>query len=107
MQGLWISIAFPFGLFFAWLFFIGMRRQKSCPDCNEPLPRFQSPFSKTWRQWMEGGSVCQNCGCEADFGGRKVKAGTPPRPRSIFIGIGLLALAGVPAIVLLIMLLKR
>jgi hypothetical protein len=106
MNDLWIPLL-PFAVFFAWLFFSGMRRCKVCPDCDKPLPRIQSPFTKTWRQWVEGGYVCQNCGCEADIAGRKVPAGTAPQRRSIIIGIGLLTLSVVPAIVLLTMLCQR
>jgi hypothetical protein len=103
MNELWIPL-FPFAVFFAWLFFFGMGRGKSCPDCAKALPLFQSPFTKTKRQWVEGGYVCQNCGCEVDIAGAKVAAGTAPQRRSIIIGIGLLMLAVVPAFVLLIML---
>ena len=105
MNDLWIPL--PFAVFFAWLFFFGMGRRKVCPDCNKPLPRIQSPSTKTWRQWVEGGYVCQNCGCEADIAGKKVLAGTAPQRRSIIIGIGLLTLAVVPAFVLLTMLFQR
>ena len=106
MNELW-SILFPFAMFFALMFFFGMGRGKACPDCNQPLPPIQSPFTKTKRQWVEGGYVCQNCGCEADISGRNVPAGTAPQRRSIITGIGLLTLAVVPAIVLLIMLFQR
>ncbi len=106
MSELWIPF-FPFALFFAWLFFFGVGRRRACPDCNKPLPLFQSPFTKTKRQWFEGGFVCQDCGCEADVAGRKVQAGTPPQLRSIITGIGLLALTAVPAIVILVMLFQR
>ena len=71
MIDLWIPL-FPFVVFFAWLFIFGMGRQKLCPDCNKPLPRIQSPFTKTKHQWIEGGFICSNCGCESDINGTKV-----------------------------------
>ena len=106
MNDLWIPLL-PFALFFAWLFVFGMGRNKVCPDCNKPLPRIQSPFTKTKRQWIEGGFICSNCGCEADVNGTKVPTGTAPQRRSIFIGIGLVTLAIIPAIGLLTILIQR
>ena len=97
----------PFAIFFAWLFFFGLGRRKTCPDCHKPLSLIQSPLTKTMRQWFEGGYVCQNCGCESDIAGMKVQAGTDPNRRSIITGIGLLLLAVVPAIVLIAVIFKR
>lgn len=75
----WIClIPFLFVPFFLWLIFFGMGGRKTCPDCNLPLQCFQSPFTKTRRQWLKGGYLCKNCGCESDMAGRKVHAGTAP-----------------------------
>lgn len=63
MFELWLPV-FPFVLFFAWLFFFGMGRGKTCSDCNQPLPLLQSPFTKTKRRWIESEFVCQSCGSE-------------------------------------------
>jgi len=93
--------------FFVLLLFSMMRRPKACPECGERLPAFQSPLAKTWRMWFEGGYVCRKCGCEADIAGRKVAAGTPPRARSLVLGVVLLTTAAVPAVVLVAMLLQR
>lgn len=72
-----ILIAFaPFFVVFVVLLF-GMRRVK-CPDCGATLPNFQSPFTKTKRQWLEGGYLCRNCGCESDLSGHKVGDRTRP-----------------------------
>lgn len=106
MNTVWI-ILFPFAVFFVWLLFFGLGRGKACPDCNRPLSPLQSPFTKTKRQWVEGGYVCQNCGCETDRAGKKVPAGTAPSRRSLIVGVGLLTLAAIPAVVLLTMLLRR
>ena len=100
----WLLLLFAF---FVWLFVFGGGCRKVCPECNKPLPRIQSPFTKTKRQWLEGGYVCQHCGCEADIAGRKVSAGTAPQRRSIIIGLGLLILTAVPAMVLLTILVRR
>jgi hypothetical protein len=91
----------PFVVFFAWLLFFGRGARKACPDCNQPLPLFQSPFTKTKRQWFEGGYVCPNCGCETDIRGRKVPPGTGPQWPSVIIYIGVLTLAVGLAIVLI------
>ena len=106
MTNIWIGL-FPFAIFFAWLFLFGMRRRKPCPDCGKPLPFLQSPFTKSQRQWLEGGYSCQHCGCEADLAGKKIATGTVSSRRSLFVGIGLLALTMIPAVVLLTMLLRR
>jgi hypothetical protein len=105
MNDLWISLS-PFIVFFAWLFIFGMERAKTCPECHKPLPLLQSPFTKTKRQWLEGGYVCPNCGSESDRSGTKIPVGTPLNRRSFFVGIGLLMLGIVPAIVLLTILFK-
>lgn len=101
-------VLFPFALFFAGLFvFVLMRRPKTCPDCNKPLPRTQSPFTVTKRQWFEGGYLCPSCGCETDIAGTKVPSGTPPQRWSIVRAIGLLTLAIVPAVLLLALLFQQ
>lgn len=105
-MNIWITLS-PFAVFFAWLMFFRIGRRKACPDCNQPLPFLQSPFTKTKRQWVEGGCVCQNCGCETDVTGKKVAAGTAPSPRSLIIGVGLLTLTALPTVVLLTLLLRR
>jgi hypothetical protein len=79
MNELWIAL-FPFVLFFAWLYFFGMGHRKPCPDCNKPLPLIQSPFTKSKRQWFEGGYICRNCGCETSLAGDKVVSGLGARP---------------------------
>jgi hypothetical protein len=65
--------------FFVFLLAFSLRR-RNCPDCGRPLPRIQSPFTKTRRQWAEGGYLCRSCGCETDLAGKKVTPGTGPRP---------------------------
>jgi hypothetical protein len=102
----WLPLV-PFAAFFVWLLFFGMQPTKVCPDCNKPLAAIQSPFTKTKRQWAEGGFLCGNCGCETDLNGKKIDAGTPPTRQSIVVMIGVLTLAMVPAIGLLAILLHR
>ncbi len=65
----------PFMIFVAWQL---LRRPMSCPECGDALPIFQSPLTKTRRQWLAGGYVCQRCGCEANLAGQKVTADSPP-----------------------------
>ena len=91
----------PFGVFSAWLIPWTMLPRKATPNCETPLSRIQSPFTKTRRQWWEGGYVCQSCGCESDRAGNRVSAGTAPQRRAIVIGIALLAIVVIPALVLL------
>lgn len=102
----WLPLL-PFAIFFAWLFVPSIRHQKACPDCGQSLPIFQSPLTKTNRQWIEGGCVCRHCGCETDYSGAKVASGTPPRTRSIVIGATLLAIAALPAIAMICILIIR
>lgn len=99
----WLPLL-PFALFFVFLFLV--RSRKSCPDCGSPLPSFQSPRTKTKRQWLEGGFLCVHCGCESDVSGVKVLAGTPPRFQSTFNRIALVALALVVGAVLLLVLIR-
>ena len=94
-----------FVLFFFLLFFFAIRRPRSCPACGESLSAFQSPFTKTKRQWWEGGYLCQTCGCESDLAGRRVAPGTPPRRTSVVNGVVTVAVAAIPAALLLAFLL--
>jgi hypothetical protein len=87
--------------FFVFLFAFGLRR-RDCPDCGRPLPLIQSPFTKTRRQWAEGGYLCQNCGCETDLAGEKVAPRTGPRPGWIVRSVLLVIPAAVAGVVLLI-----
>ena len=95
----WIIILFQFAAVF---WGIALRpRRKTCPDCSQPLSRFQSPFTKTRRMWIEGGYLCSHCGCEVSMDGQKVPAGTAPQQRSVIRGIGILVIAVAPALVML------
>lgn len=105
MNNLWISLL-PFVIFFVWLLLFGTRRTRFCPDCAEPLAAVQLPWTKTGRQWLEGGVVCRHCGCETDIADRKAAAATPER-RTFAFSLSLLILAMIPAIVLLAMLNER
>ena len=68
-----------FLLLFAFFLVVGpLRRPGSCPECGDALPIFQSPLTKTRRQWLAGGYVCQRCGCETNLAGQKVTADSPP-----------------------------
>ncbi|MEQ1824498.1 MAG: hypothetical protein ABL921_01060 [Pirellula sp.] len=58
--------------------FVLLRRPGACPECGDALPIFQSPFTKTRRQWLVGGYVCQRCGCATNMAGQKVTADSPP-----------------------------
>ena len=102
----WLPLL-PFVIFFAWLISTAMRRRKPCPNCAHPLPLIQSPLTKTKRQWIEGRSVCRHCGCESNCSGAKVASRTPSRSRSILIGLSLLALAALPAISMICILIVR
>lgn len=64
-----------FAPFFLLLILHGSRR-RSCTACGGPLFGFQSPLTKLRRQWIEGGYLCQRCGCESDLSGVRVAPGT-------------------------------
>ena len=91
--------------FFICLFVFNWRR-RDCPDCGRPLPHFQSPFTKTRRQWVEGGFQCRDCGCETDLAGRKVAPGTVPRPGWLVRSVLLLLPPVVVAAVLLFLIFR-
>ncbi len=78
---------------FGWLFFSAMQVRRTCPDCKAVLGPFQSPFTRTGRQWAEGGYVCRACGCETDLAGAKVPPGKAPSWGWLAVGFGLPALA--------------
>ncbi len=73
-----MDIVFLVVLFFAsFLVVLPLRRSRACPECGDALPVFQSPLTKTRRQWLAGGLVCQRCGCETNCAGQKVTADSP------------------------------
>jgi len=94
----------PFLVFFVWLILLRAPR-RYCPDCGTLLASFQSPFTKTKRQWIEGGFVCRRCGCESDLSGNKVAADSSQEP--LIRGLALVALAAGPALAFLYALLQR
>src|SRR4051812_16705580 len=97
----------PFAVFFLWLFIFGTHCRQICPDCKEPLGPFRSPFTKTKRQWVEGGYACRNCDCETDLAGRKVPYGTGLQWRWILISLGLPTIALGTALFLLTQISQR
>jgi hypothetical protein len=86
-----------FAPFFLVLLCLGLRR-RACPDCGGLLWGFQSPLTKTRRQWVEGGCVCGQCGCETDLAGVRVPGDRPVK--SAVPGLLLVAAALVPGVVL-------
>ena len=77
-----------------------------CHQCNERLPLFQSPLSKTNKQWWTGGSTCNHCGCECHANGAKVQEGHVVSNATKLKLIATLAAIGIPAIALLMLLLS-
>ena len=72
LNTLWPILAFvPFFLFLV----LHGARQRPCPECGAPLSGFQSPLTKTRRQWVAGGYLCRRCGCESDLAGVRVVPG--------------------------------
>ena len=102
-----IFLFLAFILFFGWIVLFNCGCRKACPDCKNPLPRIQSPFTKTRRQWIKGGYLCPNCGCETDIRGVKVSEGTAPQPLSIIAGMVPPLLAALLAVTLLVIILQR
>ena len=90
MSILWVL--FPFAFFFAWLL-VSSAGKRACPDCGATLDILQSPFTKSRRQWEQGGYLCRNCGCESDRSGVKVPRGPAPSWRWIGIAFMLPAVA--------------
>lgn len=82
-----LPFAFFFAIFFGILLTNAMRGQ-TCPNCGQWLPGVVSPFRKTKRQWIEGGYVCTNCGCEMDVAGRRyATVSTAPRTSRAMISV--------------------
>ncbi len=95
MQSLWTVLPF-----LVWLV-VQAARKRSCPECGEPLPFFQSPLTKTRRQWVEGGYVCRLCGCESNLKGERVAPGAALNRGAFLRRLALLAAAGITGAVLL------
>ena len=93
-----LFILLPLIVFFIWLV---TRQTGSCPDCNERLPRFQSPTTKINRQRWVGGATCSNCGCECTAEGIKASDAAAVSAATKFSLVALVVIAGVPAIVML------
>lgn len=98
MNNFWLPLA-PFAVFFLWLFVFGAQNRLRCPDCGLSAPRFQSPFTKSERQWSQGGFLCPDCGCESDMAGAKVPRGKAPSWGWLCVGFGLPAIVSLYAVV--------
>ena len=88
MDGMFL-VFLPYLMFlpFFMILFAFFHRQRNCPDCGRSLTRSQPFRTVTWRQWFEGGFLCQNCGCETTLANEKVAPGTGPRTRSVIRGV--------------------
>ncbi|QDU50906.1 hypothetical protein [Gimesia panareensis] len=93
---------FPFLFFFGLIFFLG--RGKTCPSCHKPMPLFQSPLTKSRRQWLVGGYRCPNCGCETDLKGRQVATSAVPDRGALKLGLGMFVVCIVISLLLTSML---
>ena len=84
----------------AFMFLMWLVRSMPCPDCGVRLPTLLSPFRKTGRMWLAGGSLCAKCGCETNVMGRKVAAGQSLSPLlvALVIAAGVALPAGVGAV---------
>jgi hypothetical protein len=74
---------------FYFMFFYRPGLKRACPECNASLPAFQSPFTKTQRQWVQGGYLCRECGCQTDMAGRRVVKGDSPQWGWVILSISL------------------
>lgn len=92
--------------FFFLLILDGVRR-RSCLACGGLLSGFQSPLTKTRRQWLEGGYLCRRCGCESDRTGARAASGTGPSRVALLTGIALVAATWILAIALMVLVLWR
>ena len=71
----------PFAVSFLWFaLLLWSWSRLACPECGTRAPLLVSPFTKTKRQWVEGGWTCQTCGTDVDAHGRRVAPGTGPQP---------------------------
>jgi hypothetical protein len=46
--------------------------RRACPECGALFPKFRMP--QTSRQLLWGGGTCEQCGCEVDRKGKKIKS---------------------------------
>lgn len=96
----WLPLL-PFAFFFVWLLSTSARHRRHCPVCSHPFPRIPSPFKKTKRQWIEGGRTCGHCGCETDDSGAAIAGGTAFDSRALVIKVGWIAIAALPAVAMM------
>lgn len=89
-------------LIFALLFILVQTRHmpERCPECEFPLSRFQSPFTKTKRQWRHGGFQCTRCACELDLNGVVVGRADASQRLSVLAVASLITVPVVCALVL-------
>jgi len=65
-------------------FFLQRQAPRGCPNCRRQLPLLYAPWSKTRRQWVEGGYFCRSCQSEVDLQGRQVSLDEPPISTAAF-----------------------
>lgn len=107
MSDLWIPLA-PFVLFLViWICAFSIRRRQRCPDCGQELPVILWPSQKTRRIWLQGGSICKQCGCETDYAGGKVTGAPDASRRVVITGSCLLALAIVGGVMIALLATSR
>jgi hypothetical protein len=107
MNGQLLAGLMPLLMLAPFFIFLFARPRRDCPDCGKRLSPVQSPFTKTRRQWVEGGYLCSNCGCETDLAGKKVATGSGPRPGWLLGSVLLVAPPVLGAIVLLFLIMNH
>ena len=100
----YVIVFVPFLMLIVWIFIATRNCPASCPECQYPMSRFQSPFTKTRRQWLNGGFQCARCHCEIDLSGRVLEREKPEQYISpIIVGIITFVLLGGTLVLPLVM----
>lgn len=100
-----VAVLWPFAGLAIIILLPYLQPARNCPDCGTPLPRFQSSATKTRAQWLRGGYLCSQCGCECDRKGNRLAANSDHRPApllgTVLVSTALLGAFLLPVVIFL------
>jgi len=94
-----LAVLWPFAGLAILILLPYLQPARNCPECGTPLPRFQDPKTKTKHQWLRGGYLCSQCGCQCDGAGNRLPANQASQPAPV-LGTVMLTTAVLGALML-------
>jgi hypothetical protein len=92
------------------LLFIVLRTRLVCEECKTPVPRFIRPWTRRWKELLDGGWTCQQCGSCLNRLGEVIDPDEPPSQfgiRTAIFTLIFIALTQVASFVVVLMGLPR